>query len=1015
MRKIWLYLFTLAFTLPLALQAQLVEYNHPELKWFTIDTPHFQVHYHNGAERTARVVAKIAEEIYPAITALYEYEPDGKIHFIIRDHDDYSNGAAMYYDNKVEIWASPMDFVLRGNHNWLRNVVTHEFTHMISLGAARKLSRKVPAFYFQYMGYEPEKNPYVLYGFPHRIVSYPIACTVIPNGFAEGVAQFQAPPLNYDNWDTHRDMILRTAVLGNKMLTMSEMGVFGKNSLGNEKLYNHGLALVRFIASRYGVGALRDIFQEMRKPWRYTLNGALKKVIGIDEHELYQNWKSYLEELYKFRVQNILNHRVEGKVLEKKGIANLFPVWAPDGERFAFISNRGSDYISISSLFVHDFKTGKVKFIKSGITTIPSWSPDGKKLYYARIAGPNKHGSHFSDLYEFDLKKKKEKRLTHDLRVRYPQVSPDGKKVIFVTASDGNNQLVIYNFDSEKLDTVIAHENGEQIFQPQWSPDGKAVVYNYSAGEGRKIALLSLLTGESEDLIADGDARDPVFAHDGEKIYFSWDRSGIFNIYSLQLKSKEIEQWTNVIGGAFMPSIDQKGRLLYSQFDASGYKIAFLEKPQPVDEQQSEYLAYEGNVLLASRRELVPEKVQQRIEQTAIDYDDSQLPHFDAKPYNLTYGKISFFPRVMIDYGTTKLGTYFYSSDILDKYNIFGGVAINRAFDYDLFGAVNYRVFKPTFFIEVYHQTRHHSEEDDWALTPTDTVRTTFNYRYHLTEVDLGMDFKLNDDMKLRTAFIYSHYSARTQPEYKYKGFEFPATKYSYFIGRSFQAKWSYRNVLPMTSSQINPSRGRAIEITFQQEFNKFINDFKLTKYGTWTEVYDHYNYSKVEINWKEYLTVWAKKNHALNVELIGGWIDRPVHEFFDFFAGGLIGLRGYPYYSIEGRKMLIARTMYRLPIWRHIDKSLFNLYFDKLYIGAFVDYGNAFNEDKINFSDWKKDIGVELRVDMFSFYNFPTKLFVNAAYGLDDYIKIEKFSNLKLQYGREWRFYFGILFGYLD
>ena len=93
------------------------------------------------------LTAKISEQIYDPITSLYSYEPDGKIHFIIRDHDDASNGAAYYYNNKIELWASSLEFFLRGDHNWLRNVITHEFSHMISLGATRKLSRRIPALY----------------------------------------------------------------------------------------------------------------------------------------------------------------------------------------------------------------------------------------------------------------------------------------------------------------------------------------------------------------------------------------------------------------------------------------------------------------------------------------------------------------------------------------------------------------------------------------------------------------------------------------------------------------------------------------------------------------------------------------------------------------------------------------------------------------------------------------------------------------------------------------------------
>ena len=44
-----------------------------------------------------------------------------------------------------------------------------------------------------------------------------------------------------------------------------------------------------------------------------------------------------------------------------------------------------------------------------------------------------------------------------------------------------------------------------------------------------------------------------------------------------------------------------------------------------------------------------------------------------------------FMPRLTMDYEKIKLGTYFYSSEIIDKVNLIGGVSLNKLFDQDLF------------------------------------------------------------------------------------------------------------------------------------------------------------------------------------------------------------------------------------------------------------------------------------------------------------------------------------------
>ena len=123
-------------------------HNHPELNWQTFETEHFVFYFHDETERSANEAAEIAEKIYKPITDLYQFYPDDKTSIIVKDVDDIANGAAYYFDNKIEVSALPLNFDLRGSHRWLNNVITHEFAHIVSIGASMKYSRNFPGSYF---------------------------------------------------------------------------------------------------------------------------------------------------------------------------------------------------------------------------------------------------------------------------------------------------------------------------------------------------------------------------------------------------------------------------------------------------------------------------------------------------------------------------------------------------------------------------------------------------------------------------------------------------------------------------------------------------------------------------------------------------------------------------------------------------------------------------------------------------------------------------------------------------
>ena len=252
--------------------SQLEWYNHSELDWKTIETEHFIICFHDETERSARETALVAEEVYDEITSLYNFRPSTKTRIIIKDVDDYSNGSAYFYDNKIIIWAKPLDYDLRGSHRWIQDVITHEFTHIVQLGASMKYSRNVPGMYLQMLSYEEEKREDVLYGFPNKIVSYPIPGTSVPPWFAEGTAQYMFKDAHYDYWDSIRDMILRDRLLNQNLLSLDEMNTFGKKGIGNESAYNQGYSLTKFIVDKYGEKSLSDISDNLSKPLVYSIN-----------------------------------------------------------------------------------------------------------------------------------------------------------------------------------------------------------------------------------------------------------------------------------------------------------------------------------------------------------------------------------------------------------------------------------------------------------------------------------------------------------------------------------------------------------------------------------------------------------------------------------------------------------------------------------------------------------------------------------------------------------------------
>ena len=573
--------------------------------WSVYRAPHFDVHYYPEEEEFLEWMVSNAESAYLYLSQALDHEPTFRIPLIYYlNHGDFeqTNITLQFIPESVGAFAEPLQkrMVLPIDQppDKLYALFVHELTHIFEYSILYQDSTA------RSFGASP------------------------PLWLMEGLASHLAK--DEDNLDV---MVIRDAVVSGLVPPITK--VRGLTFL----TYRYGHAAFDFIEQEFGAEGIRNFLTEYRKILlSANIEKSIKESFGIEADEFDRRFKRYLRQKYLPILLEKKEPEDHGREIGIKlpGVFTFSPALSPSGELIAVMTNKAEDL----DIFLINARDGEVirNLTKGftndydGLTTAVfegksdlSWSPGGDEVAVFARKGNERHLLLFNAVTG---KKVLQEPIDVD-EAESPAFSPDGERIVFAGNKAGRVDIFEYNLKTKSLTNIT----NDRFFDsnPSWSDDGQTILYNRRINAYNKIFLLDYADPSQKTQVTFGETSEvqPSFSHDGQRIYYSSDagEEGIFNIYSLDLETGEIRQYTDVISGQFSPRElpEQEGvqRVVSSAYWGGRYRLYTVDLDEPV------------RIITPEERVAEPEEIVPFEPTLKLTVDESEKREYDKSKFHI--------------------------------------------------------------------------------------------------------------------------------------------------------------------------------------------------------------------------------------------------------------------------------------------------------------------------------------------------------------------------------------------
>jgi TolB protein len=175
------------------------------------------------------------------------------------------------------------------------------------------------------------------------------------------------------------------------------------------------------------------------------------------------------------------------------------------------------------------------------LNAYPSFTPDGKQIYYASTA------SGISQIYTAAVDGQGFRRISHRDEIQVePKVNPKNPNVLLFAAGQSHPQIYQMTTDGVGVERVT-DGTGEAV-NPAWNPDGQHFAFSWTSGIAKgnfNIFIMDIGTHQYVQLThGEGRNENPSWAPDGRHLVFGSNRSGKYEIYTMLADGTQVKQLT---------------------------------------------------------------------------------------------------------------------------------------------------------------------------------------------------------------------------------------------------------------------------------------------------------------------------------------------------------------------------------------------------------------------------------------------------------------------------------------